>query len=217
LEGREVVREATAMGFDPDRLRQLRIAARLTQRELAERTGTDPGTIGKYESGDRTPYVDRLAALAAALGVTPGELTRIGFDADRLRQLRIAARLTQRELAQRAGTDRATIAEYESGTGAPFYDRLALLASALGVAPADLTQAGAGSLVELRVAAGLTQEAAAERAGLIRTRYSALERGEVASLDPAIAARLADTFGVTTAQVTSAHSLSRAVYLERHR
>jgi transcriptional regulator with XRE-family HTH domain len=191
------------------------VAAGLTQYELAQRTGTDASTIGKYESGGRTPYVDRLAALAAALGVTPSELTQIGFDPGRLRQLRVAAGLSQRELAARAGTDRPTIAEYESGDRAPFYDRLAMLASALGVPPTELTQAGASTLAELRVAAGLTQLAAAEHAGLIRTRYSALERGEVATLDPTIATRLAQTFGVTPAQIATAHAQSRAVYLER--
>ena len=212
-----MVREATAAGFDPDRLRQLRVAAGLTQHELAMRTGTDASTIGKYESGSRTPYVDRLASLASALGVTPAELTQIGFDPGRLRQLRVAAGWSQRELAARAGTDRPTIAEYESGDRAPFYDRLAMLASALGVPPTELTQAGAGTLAELRVAAGLTQLAAAERAGLIRTRYSALERGEVATLDPGIADRLAQTFGVSVEQIASAHALSRAVHLERRR
>jgi transcriptional regulator with XRE-family HTH domain len=144
--GRRVVREATAAGFDPDRLRQIRVNAGVTQAELATATGTDPTTIAKYEGGARTPYVERFAALAAALGVTPADLT---------------------------------------------------------------VTTGAGTLAELRTLAGLTQLGAATRAGLVRTTYSAIERGETPTIEEGTAQRIATALGITAQQVHTAHAASR--------
>lgn len=106
-------REATASGFDPERLRDARVQAGLTQAELAEQAGTDPTTIAKYETGARTPYVERLAALAAALGVTPSRLSHPprGTVAD----LRAAAGLSQHAAAARAAMVRTTYAAIERG------------------------------------------------------------------------------------------------------
>jgi transcriptional regulator with XRE-family HTH domain len=221
------VKEATAAGFDPERLRLLRLAAGLTQRELAERTGTDHTTIAKYETRGRVPFVERLAELARALGVEPAQLTRGG--AGTLVELRVAAGLTQSAAAQRAGLVRSRYAMLERGEVASLDPAVAArLARTLRVGVEDVAAAHAQSraayqargndtLAQLRTAAGLTQMAAAAQAGLLRTRYSALERGEVASLDPDVAQRLADTFGVTPAQVRAAHAMSRAVHQARAR
>ena len=46
-----------------------RLAAGLTQRQLAERMGTSQAAIARLESGTRLPTVDTLFRLAAALGV----------------------------------------------------------------------------------------------------------------------------------------------------
>jgi transcriptional regulator with XRE-family HTH domain len=61
--------------------------------------------------------------------------------------------------------------------------------------------------------------AAAERqrpadTGLTRTKYSSLERGEVASLSPEDAARLAKVLGVDPDEVLTAHAAARSSYLE---
>jgi transcriptional regulator with XRE-family HTH domain len=53
--------------------------------------------------------------------------------AARLRQLRAAAKLTQEELAERAGIHRQTIARLELGTRKPAWDSVLALARALGV------------------------------------------------------------------------------------
>jgi len=45
-----------------------RQAARLTQRELASRTGTSAAAVCLYESGRRTPRTDTLTRLIAACG-----------------------------------------------------------------------------------------------------------------------------------------------------
>jgi transcriptional regulator with XRE-family HTH domain len=147
-----VAREATAAGFDPERLREARIHAGLTQAELAHRAGIHHTAIARYESGDRTPYVERLATLAAALGLTPAALTN----------------------------NRDT-----------------------------------GNLAQLRNAAGLSQDTAARHAGLIRTTYAAIERGEVASLDPDVTNRLAAALNVDPKAIRTAHSISRANHLQR--
>jgi transcriptional regulator with XRE-family HTH domain len=214
-----LVREATAAGFDPDRLRQLRVDAGLTQRELAERTGTDHTTIAKYENGARVPFVERLAALAGALGVAPAELTQAG--AGTLVELRVAAGLSQLGAAQLAGLVRTRYSGLERGEVATLdADVAARLARTFGVGVEQVRAAhaqsrtahqarAAGTLADLRAAAGLTQDSAATRAGLPRTRYSALERGEVATLDPDLATRLAHTFAVTPAQIRTAHTQSR--------
>jgi transcriptional regulator with XRE-family HTH domain len=142
--------------------------------------------------------------------------TAAGFDPERLRRARIQAGLSQLELAQRVGTDHTTIAKYESGDRAPFVERLAALATALGVTTAALAKPPAGTLAELRSAAGLSQQTAATQAGLVRTTYAAIERGEVTTLTPDISTRLATTFGVDPRTIARAHALARAAHLRRH-
>ena len=52
------------------RLRELRIAANLTQYELAERTGLHRQAIAKLERGERGPAWDTVQVLAKALGLS---------------------------------------------------------------------------------------------------------------------------------------------------
>ncbi len=138
------------------------------------------------------------------------------FEPGKLRRLRREANLTQEQLAVRAGLPPRTVVQYENGHRAPFANRLAVLARALGVPPAELTAAPvADTLAQLRINVGLTQQAAAERAGLVRSRYSAIERGEVAAVDEDVVARIAGAFGVTAAQVRTAHARARSIYLAR--
>ena len=56
----------------------------------------------------------------------------------RLRQLRAARRLSQEELAKRAGIDRSNYTEIELGKTSPRVDSLWDIAAALGVSVADL-------------------------------------------------------------------------------
>jgi DNA-binding XRE family transcriptional regulator len=51
------------------RLRALRLAAGLTQAELARRTGIHRPNIARVEAGRHTPSLETLARLAAAIGV----------------------------------------------------------------------------------------------------------------------------------------------------
>jgi transcriptional regulator with XRE-family HTH domain len=53
--------------------------------------------------------------------------------AKRLRELRDAAKMTQTELAERAGSHRQTIAQLETGVRKPTWETVQALARALGV------------------------------------------------------------------------------------
>lgn len=50
-------------------IKRYRKVAGLTQAELGERTGFDPKTISRFETGTYTPSVEALFMLASALGV----------------------------------------------------------------------------------------------------------------------------------------------------
>lgn len=57
-------------------LKDLRIRAHLTQRELADRVGLKKTTICMYEKGERTPTLKTLQKLAHALLVSDEEILR---------------------------------------------------------------------------------------------------------------------------------------------
>ncbi len=61
----------TAVG---KRIRHLRKARALTQRELAERAGLHPTYLAGIERGERNPGLENMTAIAVALGVTLDEL-----------------------------------------------------------------------------------------------------------------------------------------------
>lgn len=51
----------------------------LTQGQLAERLNVEQPTVQRWESGAREPNMTKLADIAAALGVEPGDLFSAGF------------------------------------------------------------------------------------------------------------------------------------------
>ena len=140
-----------------------------------------------------------------------------GFDGARLRALRHRANLSQRALGARIGTDETVIANYENGRAAPRVDRLGQLALALGASPADLLPGDheLDSLERLRVQAGMLQADVAERAGMTRTKYAAIERGQTATISASDARTLATILDVGVEQVLSAQAVARAAFLDR--
>lgn len=56
------------------RLRDLRVAAEMTQEELAHAASVDRGYISESETGDRNPSIWIIYRLARALNVEPGQL-----------------------------------------------------------------------------------------------------------------------------------------------
>lgn len=72
---------ANAVQVNGERVRDLRLAAFLTQRELAEQVGIKIERLSRLENGRQTGmYRTTLRALAEALGVEPGELVANGHD-----------------------------------------------------------------------------------------------------------------------------------------
>ena len=61
-----------------DRVRQLRAACGLTQAQLAEKPGMATQAVSRIERGERSPTLETLDKLAAALGVGLGELADAG-------------------------------------------------------------------------------------------------------------------------------------------
>jgi transcriptional regulator with XRE-family HTH domain len=59
------------------RLRELRSAARLTQRELAKRSGTSSAAISNFEAGNNAPTLGTLVRLAEGLECNVGDLVRV--------------------------------------------------------------------------------------------------------------------------------------------
>ena len=56
-------------------LKEIRVhQVRITQEELANRSGIDKNSIARYETGGTTPGFDMVVALSTALGVTPNDL-----------------------------------------------------------------------------------------------------------------------------------------------
>lgn len=65
-------------------LKRLRDAASLSQRELADRIGTSPATLNRWETGRKPPSPDRLGVLLGFYGI-------VGEDQDRLINMAHAA------------------------------------------------------------------------------------------------------------------------------
>lgn len=57
-----------------EKIHYYRKRAKLSQEELAARVGVSRQAVSKWELGDATPEVEKLAALARAFGVTTDEL-----------------------------------------------------------------------------------------------------------------------------------------------
>ena len=102
------------------------------------------------------------------------------FDADKLREARINLGITQADLAKRIGVDPGVVNSWEVRGARPSVPNLGRVASALGLTVPDLyrSDAGAaGTLVDLRVRAGLSQREAAELLRVSQARISRWERG----------------------------------------
>lgn len=58
----------------PERLRAFRLQSSLSQREVAKRINVSPSIISGYETGERTPSVENILALAALFKCSTDEL-----------------------------------------------------------------------------------------------------------------------------------------------
>jgi transcriptional regulator with XRE-family HTH domain len=102
------------------------------------------------------------------------------FDAQRLQEARVARGFSQAQLAQRVGVDPSVINSWETRGGRPSVRNLSRVAVALGLSVSDLYSSDSdavGTLVDLRVQAGLTQRQLAAELGVSQARVSDWERG----------------------------------------
>ena len=101
--------------LDEKRLREVRLALGVSQRELARRAGISEPSVSMFERGLTQPEPPTLAALAKALGVTPADLLLPLDGPPSLLRRRVEAGLIQREVADQLGIPPSTYAAIERG------------------------------------------------------------------------------------------------------
>jgi transcriptional regulator with XRE-family HTH domain len=139
-------------------IRAARLAAGLSQSEVASRVGVAPPTVSQWERGFTTPSVPLFGGLVAALGpwpllealLSPGELSgidaRAGTSRPRtttsggglgvtIRAARQATGLTQAQLALRLGVGQSAVSLWEHGRTLPTLPLLRRLVGVLGPWP----------------------------------------------------------------------------------
>jgi transcriptional regulator with XRE-family HTH domain len=130
-------------------LRYWRIQRAMSQKDLAEAIGVALSTVARLEAGGDA-RLTTVRRLAEALNVDPRELMAASPEepdamaaqeqlapVPGLLPIRMNQRMTQRTLADKAGVDRATIANLELGAAADAAT-IRKLSQALGVTPAEL-------------------------------------------------------------------------------
>ena len=65
-----------------ENFRNARLAANLTQQQIADELGLDRTTIAKYESGNSTPNFNNIPKICEKLNLTLDELFKAGEDND---------------------------------------------------------------------------------------------------------------------------------------
>ena len=185
--------------------------------------GVAYGAIGRWERGERRPNATHRALLALLLDQTDQELGLVpcdpkpsrGYRGHGLRQLRLDRGLTAARLAARIGVPAHTIYNWERGGARIPAGLIASVADALSRteegliqrlhdAPAtvmNLNPRPVTPLARLRVAAGLSQTAAARKLSCSRSSLRAYERGSPPPL--AVIRRMAIVFGVPTGRIAA--------------
>lgn len=93
------------------RLRALRDERGLSQRELADRLGTRPPQLSRYENGSQLPTLETLVAIAEVLRVPPAMLLGgsdgIGLDDGAIKDVRLLERVRELEKLDRQARETA--------------------------------------------------------------------------------------------------------------
>lgn len=123
------------MPFLSDRLAEARVAAGLTQQQLADALGVSKPRVSEWERGHTEPRASRLPAVARAVGVDPLQLVAEDYDHLDLEALRMAAGLSRQDLAAAIGMTLPRYQRLESGERAsdPPDEFVPLLARVLSV------------------------------------------------------------------------------------
>lgn len=121
------------LGFNPEALRLRRTALKMSRGDLARAANLSVNAIAAWESGRRTPQVDSLAQVAAALQCEIGVFVEMRPGERSLADLRVLAGLTQPQLGKLVGISTTVISSLERAESGLSDARAAALAQALNV------------------------------------------------------------------------------------
>ena len=123
-----------------ERMQQLRKEKKMTQKDMAEFLGIQTRTYQYYEGGGRQPDLETIVVLADLFGVTvdyivghsderenPVKKKKYSFQ-ERLKFLRTAQRISQKEMGEYLGISTRAYQYYESGERYPDFEGLLALA-----------------------------------------------------------------------------------------
>jgi transcriptional regulator with XRE-family HTH domain len=136
-------------GFSPAALRRLRAAAQLSLEDLGDLAGVSPQSISKWETGQIKPSPGPLAALAAVLRVSVGDLAPIPEADLQLSDLRFQAGLRQADVAAALNLSATRISDLERGRRTVDDKSVDEIAALYGVTP-DLLRTVGQRTVEAR-------------------------------------------------------------------
>lgn len=128
-------------GFDPQLLATAREATGLSRADLARVAGVGISTIRQWETGLKSPQVDKLALVANAVGVPISALVAVPVEQRFPGDWRVLAGLTQPQLGVLAGLTTSMIGQIERGEGALTESSARKIAQALGISVAELRAA----------------------------------------------------------------------------
>lgn len=126
----------------PERLKQLRVEAKLTQQQMAEAFNIKQPTYAQWETGRTKPKGETLERFADFFNVSTDYLlgktqpkTKLAVFPERLRQLRIETDLTQQELAKNLNVSQQIIGLWERGERKPKIEAITNIAEYFNVSP----------------------------------------------------------------------------------
>ncbi len=140
-------------------LRSARIKSGLSQEEAAASLSVSAQSIRNWEAGRHEPRPDALNRIKSLYGEFSPDIfeirhitqdssepalryNRIPADAEKLREARVSAGLTQAEVASKTGVSQNSIGRYENGQAMPTFSSLLKLAEAYATPPWGLIADG---------------------------------------------------------------------------
>jgi len=126
-------------------IKRIRKSKRMTQKNLAEKTGIAEITIRQYEAGMYEPKYNNLKKIAEALGVECSDIAGNTYSGRRsefgkkLEYFRTKVGLNKSELARKMGVTPAMVRQYENGTRNPKYETIKKFANGLSIDPECLS------------------------------------------------------------------------------
>ena len=141
--------------FDGEALRRSRLSAGLTLSELGQSVGVGSVAVRHWEAGISSPSTQRLPKVAEALGLEVEDLYEAPDRKASLADLRRAAGLTQAQLAEKLGTYKTMVSDWERGKSEVPIELMGVYTEALGTTIVEVYDASSTSA---GVSAGFTRE-----------------------------------------------------------